>query len=444
MKILPGVSHHPFDDKVFVHSVDSQKNYLFDGAAPDVFDFIAARPNATFDELIERLAEQFDIDADEIRADIRDFVDVLIAEELIVNSARSDPKIRWSNEITKSLESYCAQRHRLFSLMIELTYRCPERCVHCYIDDFCPSQANDELTLDELKNILKQARAMGCIKILLTGGEVLMRPDLCDIVEYATALGLIVDVYTTGLGLTDEIFDRLCAAKVNSVSFSLYGGTADVHDRITGVRGSFDKTLKAMLMFRSAGVCTFIKGVAIRQNFDALDGLYRLARRLKLRISISPRIISGHRSKRAEDYRLSADQYRQFFELEARYDEHDFFEPQPQSREEVMDSAPCSAGRNGLSLNPYGEARACSRMKNFLGSLRAESLEKIWERAGKQKYLEHFTLRELTPRCPTCKYVGHCQPCVAELSERGTNDCGDMLLRARAADIVKHNLLERW
>ena len=82
-------------------------------------------------------------------------------------------------------------------MTLELTYRCVEKCVHCYIDDAKPFCAKDELTLDDYKNFLRQAREMGCVKVLLTGGEVLLRKDFCDIAEFAVAQGFIVDIYTT-------------------------------------------------------------------------------------------------------------------------------------------------------------------------------------------------------------------------------------------------------
>ncbi|MBQ6132269.1 MAG: hypothetical protein IJL12_08030 [Selenomonadaceae bacterium] len=63
---------------------------------------------------------------------------------------------------------------------------------------------------------------MSCVQILLTGGEVLLRPELCDIVEEAVKFSLIVDIYTADVGLTDKVLDRLCATKVNSISISLY------------------------------------------------------------------------------------------------------------------------------------------------------------------------------------------------------------------------------
>lgn len=205
---MPGVSYHAFDDKVYVHSIDTQRDYIFEGIALDILNFFAENKNSTLENLCEKLSAEYAIE-----------------------------------------------------------------------------------DADEYKNILRQAREMGCISVLFTGGEVLIRPDFCDIVECETSLGFIVNIYTTGLGLTDEIFERLCAAKVNGISVSLYSGIASEHDKITGVKGSFEKTLKAALMFKSAGVNTFIKCVAMKQNFDSLESLYKLGKRLNLYVTIAPRVV---------------------------------------------------------------------------------------------------------------------------------------------------------
>lgn len=431
MRLSPGVSYHPIDDEVFVHHADNQKDYLFGGIALDVFEHMVAYPDAPIEDLISHIADQYEVAADEIQSDIQEFVELLSNEDLVIDSRHADAQ--WSNDISTEVAARCAQRHRLFSMMFELTYRCPARCIHCYIDDFAPDNVEHELTLDEYKSILHQARSMGCIKVLLTGGEPLMRSDLCDVVEHATSLGLIVDLYTTGLGLTDEIFDRLCAAHINSVSFSLYGGTADMHDRITGLCGSFDKTLKAMLMFKAAGVNTFFKSVAMRQNFEGLEGIYGLARRLKVLVSISPRIVEGHECKRAADFRLSEEQYEKFFETDARHSTNSFRRSDPQSVEEILESTGCSAGLNSLEVDPYGGVRPCSLFNRKIGSLRADPLEEIWKRVLDQEYVERLKMRDLTPHCRKCDYIEHCQPCIAELLNGMQNDCGDVLIRARAA-----------
>lgn len=172
--------------------------------------------------------------------------------------------------------------HDLFSMKLELTWRRNDKI------DNSESRAEDELSADEWKNILEQARDKGCVRVTLAGGEVLLRPDFCDIAEFAVNLGYVVDVYTTGIGLTDEIFNKMCALALNSISFSLYSGEAELHDKITGVKGSFDNTIRAMLLFKNAGVRTIIKGVITRKNVHQLKNFYKLGRRLAIEVDGSP------------------------------------------------------------------------------------------------------------------------------------------------------------
>lgn len=147
------------------------------------------------------------------------------------------------------------------------------------------------------KNILAQAKDSGVEKILLTGNDIFLRPDFCDIAELAVDKGFIVDVCTSGVGLTDEIFKRLSTLKLNRVAFNLYGGDSELHDKISGVNGSFAKTLEAILMFKGAGVNTCIKSVVTRQNFHGLQKLCELGERLKVEIYIAAKID-------CDDYRL--------------------------------------------------------------------------------------------------------------------------------------------
>ena len=433
MKIPKGVSWHEFGEKIYVHSVENQHDYILDGTAADVLNYFRENPDGAVSELVAQIAARYDIPNDsELQRDISEFVESLLAEKILVDS---EPAAEiWTDEIANEVSKFFARERRLFSVAFELTYRCVERCIHCYIDDAPKFCAGDELTLAEYAEILKQARALGCVKILLTGGEVLLRKDFCDIVERAVDLGLIVDVYTTGVGLTDEIFDRLCAAKVNSVSFSLYSGVASEHDVITGLSGSFEKTLKAMLMFNSAGVQTFIKCVAIRQNFSALESVYKLGRRLKIRVSISPQIASGHAAKSASDFRLSEEQYEKFFRLESRYAPVVNPDAIPPTVSQILDSAPCSAGLNSLSIDPFGGVHPCISFTEPVGSLRTDSLKNLFEKIRGLKYFRDFKLRDLTPKCAACDFVKSCHVCIGELLKEKSgapDDCGENLKAAR-------------
>lgn len=66
MKIFPGVTWHPYEDKVYVHSVDSQRDYIFEGIALDVLNFFAEHKDATLDNLCAALSKEYAIeDAEE-------------------------------------------------------------------------------------------------------------------------------------------------------------------------------------------------------------------------------------------------------------------------------------------------------------------------------------------------------------------------------------------
>ena len=436
MKIFPGVTWHPYDDKVYVHSVDSQRDYIFEGIALDVLNFFAEHEHATLKNLCAKLSTEYAIeDAEEFQNDMREFIGELLEEKLLCEDTNSDAEDSWSNKIPAEVADVFAKEHKLFSLCFELTYRCVEKCIHCYIDDAPKFCAADELTLEEYKDILRQAREMGCVNILFTGGEVLLRPDFCDIVEEAVKLGFITDVFTTGVGLTDKVFDRLCAAKVNSISVSLYSGIASEHDKITGVKGSFEKTLKALLMFKAAGVNTFIKCVAMKQNFDSLESLYKLGKRLNIYVGVSPRIISGHDGKCAADYSLGTlELYKKFYELNSRYIKANNA-VEKFSREQMLDKITCSAGLSSLSIDPFGGVHACITFQDTFASVRENSLKNIWENARRLPYLKNYKLREVTPQCETCEYLEYCQVCVASLIQsqnKNFNNCGEMFLIAEA------------
>lgn len=447
MRLKRGVSYHPYeyDEKVYVHSVDEQRDYSLEGIALDVLKFFSAHDNATEEKLCAALSKEYAIDdAAEFRNDIREFVDELLAEKILSESATEPEETETQTDyLTGEVERSFAREGKLYSLTFELTYRCVEKCIHCYIDDATNCTKDVELTTEECMGILRQARELGCVEILFTGGEVLLRPDLCDIVECAVGLGLIINVYTTGMGLTDEKFERLCEAKVNSVSFSLYSGIATEHDKITGVQGSFDKTLKAALMFKSAGINTFIKCVAMRQNFDTLESLYKLCKRLKIRLSVSAQIASGHKHKAACDFRLNEEQYKKFFELDSRYRQEKYERYSSEQIDEIRNSPTCNAGITALSVDPYGGVHPCLAFTQAFGSLKINTLKELWSnKTTGLSYLKNFKLLNLTGHCRSCEVTEYCHVCIGDLFKEQAgelNDCGDTLVMARArAAVVKY------
>jgi len=123
----------------------------------------------------------------------------------------------------------------------ELTFRCNLSCAHCY----CNLPPNDqdtiekELSTEEVFNILDQIAEAGCLWLLITGGEPLLRPDFFEVYTYAKKKGFIITLFTNGTLITPEIADYLVQWPPFKVEITLYGVTSETHESVTGIPGSF-------------------------------------------------------------------------------------------------------------------------------------------------------------------------------------------------------------
>jgi len=124
---------------------------------------------------------------------------------------------------------------------IEVTSKCNLRCVHCYISE-CDVQ-RPELTTSEFKGIIDQLEGEGCLWLLITGGEPLVRKDFREIYGYVKRCGIIPILFTNGTLITDEVADLLALEPPNLVEVSLYGATEKTYDSVTQVHGSFSKCM---------------------------------------------------------------------------------------------------------------------------------------------------------------------------------------------------------
>lgn len=418
MKVTPGVYYYDCEDWVYLRDVNKAKDYLFTPIVYDILETIRVNRGCTQEDICQALAEIYEVESlEELEADVRDFLEELDREQLIQQEQTADAN---PMSISDQLEAQHQTSGKLFSATLELTYRCNEKCVHCYIDDISPENVKQELTLEEYRSVLDQLRNLGCIHLLITGGEPCIRRDFLDIVGYAVSLGFLVDVYTNGIAMTDEQFDALCKMKVNSVSFSLYSGEEEVHDAITKVPGSFQRTLNRMMMFKCAGVDTYVKTVVIQQNLDSLESLFRLGKRLNIPINPATSISDTHTGASKGGFRLKDQQQRLFAaQLLQKYDPVNL-----QGMHRDPDGPVCRAGITTLSVDPYGGVHPCLAFTQSLGSVRERTVEDIWRNEPLMKELRSFRFRDLSEKCTGCGHADTCGVCIgAAYSESGGTLC---------------------
>jgi len=333
------------------------------------------------------------------------------------------------------------------SVHFDLTYRCNERCIHCYLDH----DDLGEMTTAEITDVLTQLAEAGVFFLSLSGGEVFLRRDFFQIVEHARKLLFNVKVKTNATMIHEKEAARLRELGVEQIQVSVYSHRPEIHDAITKLPGSLDRTIRAIRFLKSQGLKVSISNVLMTGNFSDQQGVIALTRELGVAYTLDPTItpkMDGDTSILA--LRIASDELKQVFhneELVGNVEE--FCAPPPPPGEDVMDGFPCSAGHTFCYISPYGDVFPCVQFPLPSGNLRRQKFLQIWRDSPQLNDVRSIRARDL-PTCSTCSHVGTCTRCpglaYSEGNMRGpsTADCeksfhrtgipsANMLKKARAS-----------
>lgn len=162
-----------------------------------------------------------------------------------------------------------------YTLVAELTYRCPLRCPYCSNPlDFAARSA--ELPTDVWLSVLEQAADLGVLQVHFSGGEPLSRKDLTSLVQHAAKLGLYVQLVTSGIMADEARLAELAEAGLSCVQVSIQAAHAALADRIAGYPG-FEQKRRVMGWVKRLGLPLTMNVVLHRENLDDLDPLIALA-----------------------------------------------------------------------------------------------------------------------------------------------------------------------
>ena len=167
---------------------------------------------------------------------------------------------------------------RLYTLIAELTYLCPLRCVYCSNPTDLAAHPDRLQTADWLR-VFAQAAELGALQLNLSGGEPLLRKDLEALVEGAHSLDFYSNLITSGLPLTRERLVRLKDAGLSSVQVSIQDSIPSESDRIAG-RASFEHKLEVARWVKELGLPLTLNIVLHRQNLARIAEMVALAERL--------------------------------------------------------------------------------------------------------------------------------------------------------------------
>lgn len=171
---------------------------------------------------------------------------------------------------------------RPFLVIWEATQACPLACRHCRAEAR-PDRDPLELTTAEACDLMAGVASFGSPSplFIITGGDPFQRPDLFDLVQYGSRIGLPVAVSPSGTPtLTPENLERLHIAGARAISLSLDGSTAEIHDRFRGVPGVYDWTLDAWRAARAMGLKVQVNTTVTGHNLTDLPNIVRIVHEL--------------------------------------------------------------------------------------------------------------------------------------------------------------------
>jgi pyrroloquinoline quinone biosynthesis protein E len=168
--------------------------------------------------------------------------------------------------------------YRPYTLIAELTYRCPLRCPYCS-NPLDYARQGDEIDTNTWLRVFREAEALGVVQLNLTGGEPLLRDDLELLIERASKLDLYTNLITSGIPLTFERLSQFKALGLNSVQVSIQSARPTESDRIAGAP-SFHRKLEAMHWVKSLELPLTMNVVLHRDNIGEIDALITLAESL--------------------------------------------------------------------------------------------------------------------------------------------------------------------
>lgn len=168
----------------------------------------------------------------------------------------------------------------LRQLYFYLTEGCNLKCRHCWIAPKYqgPDKAFPALDPDLFRSIIAEAKPMGLNGVKFTGGEPLLHPQISELIEIVRTEELRLTVETNGVLCTPELAAQLKAASKNTfVSVSIDGATAETHEWVRGVEGSFDAAWQGVRNLVQAGFKPQIIMSIMRRNKDEIEAVVRLA-----------------------------------------------------------------------------------------------------------------------------------------------------------------------
>ena len=425
----------------------------FNETGADFLDQICRLPKDT-DAIVNELLPLYQgISFKELKADFIEFVvdlensGFVVTGETVEELNRKEPSFNYrmanpktelydftnpdkKNVLTDSSEFFYEEFHKapqIFGLQIEVSSRCNERCIHCYIPNTKKDEGED-MKLETILRVLDEAKEMGTLQVTLSGGEMFMHKEIGAILRHARKNDFVSNILSNLVLLKDKHVDILKEINPSLVQVSLYSMNAEEHDAITLVKGSFVKTKNAIERLVAADIPVQISCPVVKRNRKSYKDVLQYAN--KLRIKAQTDFIMMAQADHGINnlaQRISLDETAELLTDMIQFDQ-DYLdttlkqEPKSFDIEKYKKSPVCGVGVDNICLAANGDYYPCADWQGMiLGNAYKQRLKDIWENSEQIKELREITNASF-PECIECEAEDYCAMCLVRNYNENNGD----------------------
>lgn len=276
----------------------------------------------------------------------------------------------------------------LYSAGWELTYRCNERCVHCFnpgashVEGDKTFRKVEEIDTKKIIDTLDDLKRLGVFKLLLTGGEILLRKDLFEILEHVRKLKFSFTIFTNGTLISEDQIKKLKTYHPYRVELSIYSHDAEKHDSITRLKNSWSKTMDTALKLKKNGIDILLKMIAMKDTVSDIAGFEELCKKNNIQSQIDFNMSAGVDGNSHPIRNLLPEPFdliMQSFETNSPLYVGTKEKPNNYDAKKAFGSYVCGAGRSTMNISAEGNISPCNSLPLEYGNLKNISMSDVWK-----------------------------------------------------------------
>lgn len=403
-----------------------------------VFLSVLGKKPQTLDCLAEKISMQFtSVDIETIKNDAREFYRLLELDGFIVsgetlqecnkkdvgfsykkvkpNREKCDcsPNKGFGKSTQEFFDEYYKDKPQLTNLHIEITSKCNERCIHCYIPHENKINSMDP---DLFYTILEQCKKMNLLHLTISGGEPMTHNNFIDFLKKCNEYNVSVNILSNLTLLNKAILEEMKRNHLLSVQTSLYSMDANIHDAITQTKGSFEKTRNAILTLIENDIPLQISCPIMKQNMNCYYDVVNWGKEHNINVGSDYVIIAryNHTTQNLSN-RLSINDVKEVIDQRIVNDPHylELMEKETEKKKDMkLDDFICSVCHSSICIAENGNVYPCAGWQDYvLGSINKTSLSEIWNDSIEIQYLRNLRRRDF-PKCIQCPDNEFCTMCM--------------------------------